>query len=92
MPGCGRAKYINIKRDPAISLIVDDAASHTYVVATGQASIVEENIAAPTRPILEKYIPADRLEQSISMLLKEDRVLVELRPEKLVANGKPLAD
>lgn len=88
----GRAKYINIKRDPAISLIVDDVASHTYVVATGQASIVEENIAALTRPILEKYIPADRLEQSIEMLLKEDRVLIELRPEKLVANGKALAD
>jgi len=88
----GRAKYINIKRDPAISLIVDDIASHTYVMATGRASIIEENIATLTRPILEKYIPADRLQQSIEMLMKEDRVLVVLRPEKLIVNGQMLAD
>ena len=36
-----REKYKNIKRNPEISLIVDDLAAHTYVAAYGRAEIVE---------------------------------------------------
>ena len=82
-----RAKYPNIKRDPSISLIVDDVKDHTYVVATGDAEIIEENVAHLSRPILAKYLPPERLEQSMGMVEDPTRVLVRLRPSKLLVNG-----
>jgi PPOX class probable F420-dependent enzyme len=82
-----RAKYFNLKRDSSITLIVDDGATHKYVVAYGRAEIIEHNIGELTRPILEKYVPADQLERSIKMLGSDPtRVLVVLHPEKMVTN------
>jgi len=82
-----RAKYFNLKRNPSISLIVEDVASHKYVVAYGRAEIIEHNVGELTRPILEKYVPSDQLEQSVKMIGNDPtRVLVVLHPEKMVTN------
>ncbi len=82
-----RAKYFNLKRDSSISLIVDDIATHKYVAAYGRAEVIEHNISELTRPILEKYVPADQLEQSVKMLGNDPtRVLVVLHPEKMVTS------
>jgi len=80
-----RSKYLNLKRDPSISLIVDDLESHKYITAYGRAEIIEENVGELTRPIIKRYVPADRVEQAV-MAIKNDpnRVLVVLRPEKIV--------
>ncbi len=87
-----RAKYANIRRDPQISLIVDDPAIQTYVVASGRATILEDNPLALARPLLAKHLPADRLEESLSMVTAADRVLVELRPSKILVNGAPVSE
>ena len=82
-----RAKYWNLKRDPAISLIVDDLEAHKYITAYGRAEIIEQNVGELARPIIEKYVPADRLEQSVKMVGDDPtRVLVVLHPEKIVTN------
>lgn len=82
-----RAKYLNLKRDPSISLIVDDFATHQYVVAYGQAEIIEQNIGELTRPIAQKYVPADRVDQFLQALNDDpSRVLVVLHPERLLTN------
>jgi PPOX class probable F420-dependent enzyme len=82
-----RAKYLNLKRDPSISLIVDDLASHKYVVAYGRAEIIEQNVGELARPIIERYVPADRVEQSVTMVKNDpSRVLVVLYPEKVITN------
>jgi PPOX class probable F420-dependent enzyme len=82
-----RFKYINIKRDPSISLIVDDLDEHTYVSVYGKAEIVEHDFADKLRPIIQKYLPADKTEQFVSGVVKDpSRVIVVLRPEKVVAN------
>ena len=82
-----RAKYLNLKRDPSISLIVDDLATHKYVVAYGRAEIIEQNAAELARPIIEKYVPADRVEQLVTMMKNDpSRVLVALHPEKVVTS------
>src|SRR3989454_6603533 len=82
-----RVKYVNLKRDPSISLIVDDVETHKYVVAYGRAEIIEQNVGELARPIIEKYVPADRLEQSVKMVGDDPtRVLVVLHPEKIVTN------
>lgn len=80
-----RVKYGNIKRDPKISLIVEDATTHLYAAAYGAAEIVEqrERVAELTRPLLEKYAPGNtaRLE---AVLADTSRVIILLRPEKWV--------
>ncbi len=82
-----RAKYTNIKRDPQISLIVDDVQMHKYVVAYGRAEIIEHDFADLLRPILTKYAPADQLEQRVQAITSDpSRVLVVLRPDKIVTN------
>ena len=82
-----RAKYLNIQRDPNISLIVDDLAAHKYVVAYGKAEIIEQNVGELARPIIQKYVPAEQVERRVQAVANDpSRVLVVLRPEKLLSN------
>jgi PPOX class probable F420-dependent enzyme len=80
-----RVKYLNIKRNPSISLIVDDLEAHRYIVAYGRAEIIEHNVGELARPIIQKYVSGDRLEQMVKMVNDDpNRVLVVLRPDKIV--------
>ncbi len=82
-----RAKYLNLKRDPSISLIVDDIPMHKYVVAYGRAKIVEHDFADLVRPIIKKYAPADQVEQRVVAVTSDpQRVMVVLHPDKVVTN------
>ena len=82
-----RVKYLNIKRDPSISLIVDDLEAHKYIAAYGRAEIIEHNVGELARPIIQKYTSGDRLEQMVKMVNNDpNRVLVVLRPDKIVAS------
>jgi PPOX class probable F420-dependent enzyme len=82
-----RAKYLNIQRDPSISIIVDDFASHRYLAAYGKAEIVEENSAELVWPIVKKYMPAERVEQAVENTVSDpNRVIVVLHPEKILTN------
>jgi PPOX class probable F420-dependent enzyme len=81
-----RAKYWNIQRHPDISLIVDDLQTHKYVVAYGRAEVIEQDVGEGARPILQKYVPADQLEESVKQINDNPaRVLVVLRPEKIIS-------
>lgn len=80
-----RSKYPNLKRDQNISLIVDDLEGHKYIAAYGRAEIIEENVGELTRPIIKKYVLADQVEQGVTSIKNDpNRVLVVLRPEKIV--------
>ncbi len=82
-----RVKYANIRRDPSISLIVDDFEMHKYVVAYGRAEIIEHDYAELVRPVIKKYVPADRVEQAVKATTDDpSRVLVVLRPDRVVTN------
>ena len=82
-----RAKYLNLQRDPSISIIVDDQALHKYVAAYGRAEIIEHDIGELVRPIIKKYAPEDQVDQRAKAIGDDpSRVLVVLRPEKLVTN------
>ncbi len=48
-----RAKYANLKRNPSLTLLVDDPLG--YVAAYGEAEIIEAGFAELVRPIMEKY-------------------------------------
>jgi PPOX class probable F420-dependent enzyme len=81
-----RAKYYNLKRDPSISLLVDDLEGRWYVVAYGQAEILEQNHVDLARPLLEKYVPTDRLEEYLGEYVGDHpkRVIVVVHPEKIL--------
>ena len=79
-----RAKYINIKRDPSISLIVDDVAKRMYVTAYGQTEILEQPPVDVVRKLVSKYVPVEQVEQMVTLSIGPTRVLVKLRPEKIV--------
>ncbi|MEV6850286.1 PPOX class F420-dependent oxidoreductase [Actinoplanes sp. NPDC051411] len=75
-----RAKYLNLKRDPAISLLIDDFEKKFYVVAYGRAQLIEDNHDTLAQPLIEKYMP----ERSTDPQWTPDRVIVELRPDRLL--------
>ena len=82
-----RSKYLNIRHNPEISVIVDDLAAHKYIAAYGRAEIVEgdrERVVALTIPIMEKYMPGRAKDAATNM--EQDRVVVVLRPERIVTN------
>lgn len=79
----GRAKYANLVRDPFLSLIVDDPLRRDFVAAYGRAEIIEQNVTDLVQRIIEKYVPADRLDQWRAMPHEPDRVAVLLRPERM---------
>ncbi|WP_433797292.1 TIGR03618 family F420-dependent PPOX class oxidoreductase [Actinoplanes sp. CA-252034] len=56
----GRAKYANLRRDPNISLLIDDPVRGVYLAAYGTAEIVEEGHAELAQPILDKYLPPEQ--------------------------------
>ena len=75
-----RAKYLNLKRDPSISLLVDDVEKNFYVVAYGRARILEDGHDALAQPLIEKYLPG----KAGNPQWTPDRVIVELRPDRIL--------
>lgn len=80
-----RAKYKNIKRNSAISLMVDDAINHVSVTVYGKAEIIEHNSVELTRLIIEKYMPEAQREEALKGIVNDpNRVLIVLHPEKFI--------
>lgn len=83
-------KYANIVRDPNISVIVNDPATHTYVVAYGRAQIVElERYPELSETIVEKYVPLEQRQQFAEVsqpIERASRVVIVLKPEALHDN------
>ncbi|MEP7286049.1 MAG: TIGR03618 family F420-dependent PPOX class oxidoreductase [Chloroflexota bacterium] len=76
-----RAKYLNLKRDPSISLLVDNLEEGWYVVAYGQAEINEQD-ADFSRRLFRKYLPEDPRAQHGDN--DPNRVMVVVFPEKII--------
>ncbi|HEX8034734.1 MAG TPA: PPOX class F420-dependent oxidoreductase [Ktedonobacterales bacterium] len=84
-----RNKYANIKRNAEVSLIVNDQEAHKYLSAYGRAELVEDDkdrIMKLTLPIIRRYAPEGRAEQMAASMLEQDRVVIVLRPDKLLTN------
>jgi PPOX class probable F420-dependent enzyme len=81
-------KYAHIVRDPNISIIVNDPATHTYVTAYGRAEIAGlERYPELWGTIVERYIPADQRQQfsaATQAIERASRVVIVLKPEKVV--------
>src|ERR1051326_7322554 len=87
------AKYNNIMRDPNVSVIVNDTASHTFVIANGRAEIIElERYPEIVNASLEKYVPAEMREQfaaAIEANQSSERIVIVMKPEKIQGWSAP---
>jgi len=80
-------KYKNLKRDARMSLIVDDVLDHHCVIATGKATIQEQDIWDMTEKIMYKYYGPEEGAPYLEQLKKQNRVLIVLKPTKMQAWG-----
>jgi len=80
-------KYKNLKRDSRMSLIVDDVLDHHCVIATGKATIQEQDIWDMTEKIMYKYYGPEEGAPYLEQLKKQKRVLIVLTPTKIQAWG-----
>lgn len=80
-------KYKNLTHDPRISLVVDDVLGHHCVIATGKATIQEQDIWPMTEKIMYKYYGPEEGAPYIEQLKKQTRVLIVLKPTKVQAWG-----
>jgi PPOX class probable F420-dependent enzyme len=80
------AKTRHVERDDRVGIVVDDPAMpYRVVVVKGRARIVREDIEGTTRRIAERYWPGWGVDDLVAELLAERRVLLEVRPERVVA-------
>lgn len=75
-----RATYRHIKHDPSISLIVYDGSD--FAAASGQAHIIDQDFADLVSRIVVRYVPPERREAWMKLLLEPDRVIIKLQPEQ----------
>jgi len=79
-----RTKYFNIKRNPRISLLVDDFDNKWHVVAYGHAEITSQDLDF-SRLLFQKYMPDDpRAREGDD---DPDRVVVTLHPERILTGS-----
>lgn len=85
-----RAKYKNILRDPRVSLCVDDGGTVTTVIASGKARLTEDNLWVDTQKIVERYRDPEQSAAYVKSMQekKEPRVLLVLKPEKVISWGQ----
>lgn len=78
------ARVKNLRRDPRMSLCIDDPVSGDYVTAYGRAQIIEDaTVRERTLRIIRKY----RAEPDVLPhweRIQDDRVVLAMRPDDLV--------
>ncbi len=80
-----RFKYDSIRRDPRVTLCIDDATGFKTVIVEGRAEVIEDDIWGPTRIIVEKYVDTDHVEARMTRMRTEPRVVLVIRPEKWIS-------
>lgn len=89
--GTNTAKYRNLVRDAAISLMVMDSAGFRYLTAYGQAQILDNNPADIAAAIVEKYYAPQMAPHKMPPDMEPDVVTICLRPDKVVAIVEDIA-
>jgi len=81
-----RVKYRNLSRDPRMTVcIAEEPMARDYVSISGPVSISDDDsIWPPTRSIIGRCLPTDRVDQMIEKMKSEGRVILWLTPEKVV--------
>src|SRR3972149_6549368 len=79
-----RAKYLNVRRNPLVSLCVVRAGGRPYVSVFGRASIEERDIEGGTAEIARRMSGRPLPENFGELLRQQRRVLIIVTPERFV--------
>ncbi|QBD81288.1 TIGR03618 family F420-dependent PPOX class oxidoreductase [Ktedonosporobacter rubrisoli] len=85
------AKYRHLKRNPAISLLINDHTGFRFLTVYGQAQIMEDNPADIAAQIVHKYYAPALAPERMPPEEEPDVVTIKLRPEKVVAIVEEIA-
>lgn len=80
----GSAKHRNLKRDPNVTLLINDPQAGQYVVAYGRVKIIEPITFEHRFQIMKKYVPMGEHAAWIERAPTEEQIGVTLRPDRLV--------
>lgn len=81
-----RVKYLNLSRDPRITVcIYSEPSAQDYVVLYGQADVSDdESIWPKTQAIVERYVESGVVDERMHQLKQQNRVIISLLPERVV--------
>lgn len=81
-----RLKYKNLARDPRLSVCVyGPPLAKVYATLVGKVELADDDsIWEPTQAICARYMAPDEVEPWMEMLRTENRVLITLRPDRVV--------
>jgi PPOX class probable F420-dependent enzyme len=83
-----RLKYRNLQRDKHISVcIYDPPVASNYVVISGTAACNDQDIWEEARRIIERYRPADQVDDYLARWKMEPRVLITVTPERIATRA-----
>jgi len=84
-----RVKYLNLQRDPRISLCIYAAPlAADYVVIRGKATVSDQDIWDQARAILQRYEEPAKVEQHLEQWKTQPRVLVTVTPDRISTRNR----
>ena len=84
-----RVKYLNLRRDPRISLCIYAAPlAADYVVIRGRATLSDQDIWDQARAILQRYEEQAKVEQHLEQWKTQPRVLVTVTPDRISTRNR----
>lgn len=80
-----RVKYSNLVRDPRLSVcVMTEPLAVEYATIRGSVEIIDDDSIWPiTEAIVRRYVPADKVDDRMANLRKEDRVIISMTPERV---------
>lgn len=80
-----RLKAVAIRRNPSVALIIDtDISPYHGVIVEGKASLTRTRVKEITYAIVKRYVPKKELETEFEALMRAQRVLIRIKPQKAI--------
>ena len=84
-----RVKYLNLQRDPRISICIYAAPlAADYVVIRGRAGLSDQDIWDQARTIIQRYEEPDKVEQHLEQWKMQPRMLVTVTPDRISTRNR----
>lgn len=79
-----RVKYLNLVRDPRMSVcVMTEPLAVEYATIRGSVNIIDGDTIWPiVEGIVRRYVPEDKVNDRMAALMKEDRVIISMTPER----------
>jgi len=82
-----RVKYRNVRRNPKIGFVIDSDPYKGLVVKGEVVDFLFDDLEAWNRRIAARYTERERLDAMVASLMKDPRVILDIRPTSLTRTG-----